>query len=230
MGNHSENHLDILNLGLRPYAQAYELQKEIVEKVKAGGNETLIICSHPPVVTLGKKSSPDDLQGWNGDIVTIERGGKATYHGPGQIVIYPILNLKKRGQNIAGFLEVMEQSMVKVLEDLGLEASGNTERGKPDYTGVWVKGNSSFPTQKIASIGVAVSRWVTYHGLAFNLEKDPLAFTGISPCGFTTETMTSLEDLANRPNSPLIDTKPNRKAIEDSLICELQDGFSKLIL
>lgn len=230
MANQNPNLLRILNVGLRPYEEVYELQKETVEKVKDGDDETLIICSHPPVVTLGKKSRPEDLQGWQGDIVSIERGGKATYHGPGQIVIYPILNLKKRGQNIAGFLEVMEQSMVKVLKDLGLEASGNMERGKPDYTGVWVKGNSGYPTQKIASIGVAVSRWVTYHGLAFNLEKDPLAFTGISPCGFTTETMTSLEDLGLRPGSPVFDTKPNRKKVEESLIAELQDGFSKLIL
>ncbi len=222
--------LRILNIGQQPYGEVYELQKRTVEEVKAGEQETLIVCSHPPIVTLGKKSQPEDLQGWTGEVLAIERGGKATYHGPGQIIIYPIINLTKRGQNIAGFLEVMEQSMVNVLNKMGLTASGNTERGKPDYTGVWVKGDEHAAPRKIASIGVAISRWVTYHGLAFNLEKDPLAFTGISPCGFTTDTMISLQELTESPQSPVYDTKLNRPQIEDALITELQDGFSKLLL
>lgn len=212
--------LEVLNIGLTPYREAYELQLKKVEEAKEGLGEFLIVCSHPPVVTLGKKSRPEDLQGWTGQVEEIERGGKATYHGPGQIVIYPIIDLKKRGQDIAGFLEVMESSMIKVLQELGLKAKGNEERGKPDFTGVWLESN---PPQKIASIGVAVSRWITYHGLAFNLENDPLAFTGISPCGFTTETMTCLEKVS--PNA-----KVNRSEIEEALVSELMRGFSKLLL
>lgn len=215
--------LEVLNIGLTPYREAYDLQLQKVEDAKQGKGEYLIVCSHPPVVTLGKKSRPEDIQGWTGPIEEIERGGKATYHGPGQIVIYPIIDLKKRGQDIAGFLEVMENSMIKVLADLDLKAKGNEERGKPDFTGVWL---DSHPPKKIASIGVAVSRWVTYHGLAFNLENDPLAFTGISPCGFTTDTMTCLENVLKLRETSQV----NRSIIENSLITELKSGFSKLLV
>ncbi len=211
--------LKIHNLGLIDYLKAYDFQKEQVELVKSGQVESLIVCSHPSVVTLGKKSTQEDLLGWEGDIYNIERGGKATYHGPGQIVIYPVIDLKKRGQNIAGFLEVMEEAMIAVLKELEIAASGNPERGKPDYTGVWVEAT---PPKKIASIGVAVSRWVTFHGLAFNLHNDPSAFKGISPCGFTTETMTDLETLLNK--------RLERSNIEQALIDHLQSGFSKLLL
>jgi lipoyl(octanoyl) transferase len=211
--------LKIHNLGLIDYLEAYDFQKEQVELVKSGQAESLIVCSHPSVVTLGKKSTQEDLLGWEGDIYNIERGGKATYHGPGQVVIYPVIDLKKRGQNIAGFLEVMEEAMIAVLKELEISASGNPERGKPDYTGVWVEAT---PPKKIASIGVAVSRWVTFHGLAFNLHSDPSAFKGISPCGFTTETMTDLETLLNK--------RLERSNIEQALIIHLQSGFSKLLV
>lgn len=215
--------LEVLNIGLTPYREAYDLQLEKVAEAKEGKGEFLIVCSHPPVVTLGKKSRPQDIQGWSGPIEEIERGGKATYHGPGQIVIYPIIDLKKRGQDIAGFLEVMESSMISVLKEIGLEARGNDERGKPDFTGVWLRGSQP---KKIASIGVAVSRWITYHGLAFNLEEDPLAFTGISPCGFTTDTMTCLDKVLKEQGK----TQVKRSDIERSLITELSFGFSKLLV
>ncbi len=187
--------MKILNLGLIDYKEAYQIQLQEVDKVRLGGEETLIICSHPPVVTLGKKSSSEDLLGWKGQVEEIERGGKATYHGPGQVVIYPILNLKQHGQNLSGFLEAMENSMIEVLSFYGLQARGNEERGKPDYTGVWVE--TQFGLKKIASIGIAIKRWITFHGLALNLDFDPLAFSGINPCGFTTNTMTNLETLKN---------------------------------
>ena len=218
--------LEILNIGLTPYREAYEIQLEKVAQAKEGKGEFLIVCSHPPVVTLGKKSRPEDIQGWTGAIEEIERGGKATYHGPGQIVIYPIIDLKKRGQNIAGFLEVMESSMITVLNELGLKAKGNEDRGKPDFTGVWLEADDKNSAKKIASIGVAVSRWITFHGLAFNLEHDPLAFTGISPCGFTTDTMTNLESILLSKRTK----KAKRSTIENSLTSELRRGFSKLLV
>ncbi len=183
----------IINLGLVDYKKAYETQLKEVENVLTGSEEALIICSHPSVVTLGKKSTPTDILGWQGQIEEIERGGKATYHGPGQVVIYPIINLKNHGQNISGFLEAMEQSMVEVLKHFQLNSKGNEERGKPDYTGVWVE--TQLGPKKIASIGIAIKRWITFHGLAFNLDFDPLAFSGINPCGFSTTTMTNLESL-----------------------------------
>lgn len=188
--------MKILNLGLIDYKKAYDLQLKEVERVRNGGDETLIICSHPSIVTLGKRSTPADILGWQGKIEKIERGGKATYHGPGQVVIYPIINLKKHGQNLAGFLEGLEQAMIDVLGPYKLKAKGNEERGKPDYTGVWVE--TDIGMKKIASIGIAVKRWITFHGLAFNLDFDPLAFSGINPCGFTTSTMTNLETLLGK--------------------------------
>lgn len=202
--------MKILNLGLIDYRKAYETQLEEVEKVRTGGEETLIICSHPPVVTLGKKSTPEDILGWQGQIEEIERGGKATYHGPGQVVIYPIIDLKRHGQNLSGFLEAMEGSMIDVLRPYELAAKGNEERGKPDYTGVWVE--TGLGMKKIASIGIAVKRWITFHGLAFNLDFDPLAFSGINPCGFTTSTMTNLETLLGK--------KVERSTFENQL-CEI---------
>lgn len=208
-----------LNLGLIDYLEAYEIQKELVAKVKENpSEETLIICSHPPVVTLGKKSTPADLVGWEGPTYEIERGGQATYHGPGQVVIYPIVNLKLRGQNIAGYLEAMEQAMIEVLGSYALPATGNPERGKPDYTGVWLQ---LTPPKKVASIGVAVQRWVTYHGLALNLYHDPEGFRGINPCGFSTDTMTDVETVLQK--------KLDRSTFEEQLSAALILAFSKLL-
>ncbi|MCR9203603.1 MAG: lipoyl(octanoyl) transferase LipB [Halobacteriovoraceae bacterium] len=211
--------MKILNLGNIDYLEAYELQKKLVEDVYLGEPETLLVCSHPSVVTLGKKSTKEDLMGWTGPVYEIERGGQATYHGPGQVVIYPILNLKNRGQNIAGFLEAMERAMIEALKSFDLLGVGNDDRGKPDYTGVWITDQNSQP-RKIASIGVAVKKWVTYHGLAFNLFEDPVAFKGISPCGFTTDTMTNLEALLSK--------KIERQTFEDLLTQHLITFFSKL--
>ena len=185
--------MKVINLGAIDYLKAYEFQLETVEAVRQGGEETLIICSHPAVVTLGKKSTPTDILGWSGPIHQIERGGKATYHGPGQVVIYPIVNLKNHGQDISGYLNAMESAMIEALQTYGIESKGNEERGKPDYTGVWTVVDQT--PRKIASIGIAVKRWITFHGLALNLYHDPLAFSGINPCGFSTSTMTNLEEL-----------------------------------
>ena len=171
--------------GLIDYLTAQNLQHQYVEEVIAGlREETLVICSHFPVVTLGKKAKSEDIMGWSGQIVETKRGGQATYHGTGQIIAYPILNLEIRNKDIYLFLRQLEKSMELALEELGLASSGN-----PDSTGLWIG------DKKIASIGVAVKRWVTYHGLAFNLEFDPLAFTGINPCGMSQNVMTSLKQL-----------------------------------
>ena len=210
--------MKVLNLGLIDYRKAYETQLKTVEEVRQGQEETLIICSHPSVVTLGKKSTSSDILGWEGPIEEIERGGKATYHGPGQVVIYPILDLKRHNQNLSGFLEAMEKSMIDTLSFFELSAEGNQERGKPDYTGVWVR--TELGKKKIASIGIAVKRWITFHGLAFNLYHDPLAFSGINPCGFSTNSMTNLETLLNK--------KVDRSTFENLLIENLTSQFLPL--
>lgn len=204
-----------IDLGLCPYQEAYEHQLLLVNKViENPALESLIFCSHNPVVTLGKKTQKQDVLNWKGEIVQIERGGRATYHGPGQSVVYPILNLKIYQQNLSGYLEALEKSMIQVLKKYGLNATGNPNRGEPQLTGVWVEG------KKVASIGIAVKRWVTYHGLAFNLFHDPLAFQGISPCGFQTNQMTSLEELLQK--------KVERKEFERSLYNSLVLNFCEL--
>lgn len=190
------------------YLDAYEKQKALVEKIiSQQAQERIIFCSHPPVVTLGKKSSPFDIIDWDGEIVEIERGGRATYHGPEQIIIYPLLDLKRRECNLGGHLRNLERVIIKLLEDFGLCARGN-----PDYAGVWVN------DKKVASIGIAVKKWVTYHGLALNVGLDPKAFSGISACGSSSSVMTSLERLLNQ--------KCDRIEIQDRLQTLLLEYFS----
>ncbi|MBT3583623.1 MAG: lipoyl(octanoyl) transferase LipB [Halobacteriovoraceae bacterium] len=188
------------NWGQVPYLEGHARQLELVHAVYKGAEERIIICSHHPVVTLGKKSTAEDLLGWSGEVVQVERGGKATYHGPGQLIAYPIIDLRRRGQDIHLYLRNLEQAMIQLLSGLGLSASGNPTPNNPEQTGVWVG------QHKIGSIGVAVKRWITYHGLALNLYHEPLAFSGINPCGFNPSIMTSLEALTS--------TKVQRSTIE----------------
>jgi lipoyl(octanoyl) transferase len=176
--------------GQLPYAEALAKQRQLVEQVIRGeASETLVACSHPPIVTLGKKTSVGDVTDWQGELLAVERGGRATYHGPGQVVLYPIINLNQCGRerDLIQYLHSLEHAIVQALSDWGIEGEGDLQEGRG--TGVWVNG------KKIASIGIAVKRWVTYHGLAINVFADDLAFVGINPCGLQREQMTSIEEL-----------------------------------
>jgi lipoyl(octanoyl) transferase len=193
--------LHFLDWGLIDYQLAHEKQKLLVEQVIQNPQEEYIIfCSHPSVVTLGRQSQKEDILGWDGPTYEVSRGGRATYHGPGQIVIYPILHLdqNQRNKDIFQLLNHLEQSLIQGLTEFfpqGLKCHGGLNRDKNmlSDTGVWCEG------KKLASIGIAVKRWVTYHGAALNLHHDPLAFTGISPCGYENNIMTSLEEILNYP-------------------------------
>lgn len=203
------------NWGKIPYPLAHQKQKSYVQEIiKGSRSETVVLCHHPPVVTLGKKSTPDELVGWNGEVYSVERGGRATYHGPGQVVCYPLLNLKERGQRLAQFLDALEVGIAQTLARYGVQASGNARRGDSRWTGVWTDSG-----KKLASIGVAVSSWVTYHGLALNLHRDPLAFRGINPCGYSAKTMTSLEEILQQ--------KIDRGEFEQRLLHSLIPLFPK---
>lgn len=197
--------------GLISYEEAMNKQVEYVEKLDvtlaSGENHPgfLIFCSHPAVVTTGRQTQSSDIFSWEGPVVEVSRGGRATYHGPSQIVVYPIISLKnprgkkadsddQRGvQDVRGYLRAFEAAIVKTLKAYGITAEGKTPQKmlgqtvETDETGVWM-GN-----QKIASLGIAVKKWITYHGAAINFFNDPTAFTGINPCGFKTETMISVE-------------------------------------
>jgi len=173
-------------------------EQKLKERQEGKISDTLIFCRHPSVVTLGRASKKEDLFGWSGEIVETNRGGRATYHGPGQIVVYPIVSLKEnenlniRSQDVRAFLEGIENVVVSVLKSYDLDAKTLSlkplEPGQLNR-GIWVG------DKKVASIGIAVKRWVTMHGVALNFLVDEKAFTGIHACGFNTETYASLEEL-----------------------------------
>lgn len=183
--------------GLIDYEQALKKQIEYVDIVSAVENHPgfLIFCSHPEVVTVGRQTQSDDLFAWQGSVVEVSRGGRATYHGPSQVVVYPILNIKNarknRGpQEVRGFLRDLEKSIVMTLKEYAVESHGKTSEKKEqslEDTGVWVG------SQKIASCGIAVKKWITFHGAAINVTNDPKAFQGIHPCGYKSDVMTNLE-------------------------------------
>ncbi len=182
------------------YAQACERQLRLVDEVAAGAEERLVFCTHPPVVTRGRATTPEDILGWDGSTIETSRGGRATYHGPSQIVIYPILNLARERRHliprdIHAYLRSLEEITAVSLKELGLVNADrrDTPPGELSLTGVWVG------DKKIASVGIAVRKWVSYHGVAINILNDPTAHMGIKPCGFTPETMTSLEAQLGKP-------------------------------
>lgn len=187
------------------YEQALKKQLEYVEIVASDENHSgfLIFCTHPAVVTTGRQTQADDIFSWSGPVIEISRGGRATYHGPSQLVVYPILNLKNpragRGaQEVRGYLRDLERAIALTLQYYGINAVGKTPQKIPgqeietDETGVWLE------NKKIASLGIAVKKWITYHGAAINLLKDPTAFVGLNPCGFKSSTMISVEDVLNK--------------------------------
>ena len=176
------------------YESSVAKQTQYVDRVSDGAEECIVMCTHPPVVTLGRAASAEDMQGWAGSTVESSRGGRATYHGPSQIVIYPILDLKKphaafRERDVHAYLRALEQSTVACLREVGLSnAEARTSKvGEVSLTGVWVG------ERKVASLGIAIRKWISYHGVAINVLDDPLAFKGIRPCGFSAEVMTSVE-------------------------------------
>ncbi len=192
--------MEFVDWGLIPYPEATKKQLQLVESVASGSSEdTIIFCTHPPVVTLGRSSTPEDLTGWRGEVFETSRGGRATYHGPEQLVIYPILNLTKPRENmkprdVHQYLRWLEKLIVEGLGCIGVQSQVKETKGQDNqgreiiYTGVWVG------DKKIASLGIAVRKWVTYHGAAINLSSSDQAFHGIRPCGFTAEIMTNVEE------------------------------------
>lgn len=182
------------NWGLIDYDESLRRQGELVELVSHElARETLVFCSHPPVVTLGRGTLPGDIFSWKGDIVEISRGGRATYHGPSQVVVYPILDLSLRGRDLHKFFRQIEMAIIATLFEFGIEASGRSlqiqNNLEIEATGVWVG------TRKIASIGIGVRKWISFHGLALNVDHDVEAFQGLKPCGFTSDTMISMQQV-----------------------------------
>lgn len=174
------NSVRLLELGERDYLEVWSIQKRIVEMRGRGeGNDTLIVVEHPEVITLGRRFSGETPPG----AIAIERGGEATLHNLGQLVFYPILRLEGKERDVRAYVRGIEEVVIQALDCFGIRG----ER-KIGATGVWLdKGQ-----RKIASIGVAISRWVTYHGVAINVNNDLKPFERINPCGFEASVMTSM--------------------------------------
>lgn len=189
--------LGIIHLGRMPYGEALSLQRDLAARriARTLDHDVLLLVEHPPVITLGRgfqaqhlSTPPEALRGRGIEVHDIERGGDVTYHGPGQLVGYPIFDLTGHRQDLHWFLRQMEEALIVALRDLGV--TGERVAG---YTGVWTHG------RKIASIGIHVRQWVTWHGFALNVTTDLSAFDLIVPCGIPDVQMTSVQrELAER--------------------------------
>jgi lipoyl(octanoyl) transferase len=200
---HNMSACAIIDLGLIGYAKALELQKRVVAARKAGALEdVLLFCEHPHVITLGRSGNRSNLLA-NETILRQKgveyfettRGGDITYHGPGQIVGYPILDLGAIRRDVVWYVRSLEEVMIRATAESGMEA--RREAGK---TGIWIR--EAGVEEKLAAIGVHISRWVTSHGFAYNVATDLRYFELIVPCGIAERKATSLEKLLGRRVSP----------------------------
>jgi lipoyl(octanoyl) transferase len=179
--------LEVVQAGCVPYAEALTWQRAVAQARIEGrlAHDVLLLLEHPPVVTLGRTARAAHVLRPDGvDVFEVERGGDVTFHGPGQLVGYPILDLRLYREDLHWYLRTLEQALIEALATLGLAA----ER-RPGYTGVWLQGG----TRKIASLGVHVKQWVTWHGFALNVTTDLTHFDRIVPCGIAGVEMTSVE-------------------------------------
>ena len=209
----------VMQLGTIPYGEAWELQRSLAGAVSQGAiPDTVLFLEHPPVVTLGRRTDEDaELHiPENADVETVEtnRGGKSTFHGPGQLVCYPIIDLKRHGRDVKQYVRNLEEALIRTVAPLGLVA----ER-IDGLTGIWL----TSPPRKLASIGVHVSRWVTTHGYALNVDLDPAPFTDwITACGLEDAMFTTVAREVGHPVT-VDELRPHAvAAIEDVFELELE--------
>jgi lipoyl(octanoyl) transferase len=214
----------LMNLGLVPYGEAFELQRSLAGAVSQGAiPETVVFLEHPPVVTLGRRTETDvELhipENAAVEIAPTDRGGKSTFHGPGQLVCYPILDLHNHGKDVKRYVRDLEEALLRTLAAFELE--GVRYEG---LTGVWMPPGGGQGPRKIASIGVHVSRWVTTHGYALNVDLDPAPFTEwITACGLDDAQFTTMARELERPVS-VDDVRPAAiEAIAEVLELELEE-------
>ena len=196
--------LDVQRLGVVPYAEGLELQKRLVEQRRTGRiPDTLLLLQHPHVLTVGVKKDgrahilapAERLQALGVEVFDTGRGGDVTYHGPGQIVGYPIIDLSPDRRDVHRYVRDLEEVMIRVCARFGAAAAR-----MPGLSGTWVRHPERGP-EKIGAIGVRISRWITSHGFAFNVTTDLEYFDLIVPCGIAEHGVTSLERVAGRPTS-----------------------------
>jgi lipoate-protein ligase B len=187
----------LINLGTVDYREALDLQRTIAAGVADGSlPDTVLMLEHPPTITLGRRTEEGEVHVPDGaevDVVEVDRGGKSTYHAPGQLVCYPILDLTRHGQDVKKYCHQLEQVIAQTLGAFALE--GARIEG---LTGVWLES----PPRKIASIGIHISKWVSTHGYALNVDLDPAPFTDwITACGLDGYAFTSMARELGRPVS-----------------------------
>jgi lipoyl(octanoyl) transferase len=185
----------LMNLGLTPYREAWDLQRSLAAAVGQGAMpETIVLLEHPPVVTLGRRAEESELhvpEGAEIDVVETDRGGKSTYHAPGQLVCYPILDLTRHGTDVTRYCRDLEEALIRTLAPFGIEATRIE-----GLTGIWLER----PPRKIASIGIHVAKWITTHGYALNVDLDPAPFTQwITACGLEDAQFTTIARELGRP-------------------------------
>jgi lipoyl(octanoyl) transferase len=209
----------VADLGPRPYDEVLELQRRMCRERMAGERQTdvLLLVEHEPVVTLGRGTRPASLphppaalasQGVS--VVEVERGGDVTYHGPGQLVGYPVLDLREHREDLHWYLRQLEAVLIAALGTLGVTAERN-----PGLTGVWTRG------RKIASIGIHVKQWVTFHGFALNVSTDLRGFDLIVPCGIQGVVMTSVAAELGRSDARALWDESRR-----AVVSAFGDGFA----
>jgi len=192
------NKLKVIDLGLIEYQEAKKIQEEIVYRRLAGEiPDTLILCEHTPVITMGRKGKrkdilvPEEFLVQRGiKVYSVERGGETTYHSPGQIVGYPVFDLHSYGLDLHRFLRNIEEVIILSLSEIGIE--GKRREG---YTGVWIA--NRLELEKIAFIGISARRWITFHGFSLNIDCDLSPFSWIVPCGLKGVRVSSVKKILN---------------------------------
>jgi lipoyl(octanoyl) transferase len=205
--------IDVRQLGMVEYLAAWQLQRELADARVAGGPDTLLLLEHPPVYTAGRRTEAHERPVQGTPVIDTDRGGKITWHGPGQLVGYPIIGLAEP-LDVVNYVRRLEESLIKVCADLGLQT------GRVDgRSGVWAPERPGVPARKVAAIGVRVSRATTLHGFALNCDCDLNAFSTFVPCGISDAGVTSLS--AELGHTVSVDDA--RRAVADA-VCDALDG------
>ena len=212
----SDNKGYIIDLGLMDYERAWDLQRHLWQKrVEGQVPNLLLLLEHPHVITLGRRgnrshliASPEILDAMKIPIFHVERGGDVTYHGPGQMVVYPILDLKDYGYRLIRYVDQLEDVILRVLKSFAIEG-----RRDPSNRGVWVD------REKIASIGVAIKQWVSFHGFSLNYETDLKYFDLINPCGLVGKKMTTM--------AKILGEKVSRESLVEKISFHFKEVFQR---
>jgi lipoyl(octanoyl) transferase len=183
--------IDSMRLGLLNYQRAWDLQKSIHEEVANGFRKnSLLLLEHPPVYTAGRRTLAEERPTDGSEVIDVDRGGKITFHGPGQLVGYPIVRLRE-SENVVGFVREIEKSLIEVCNEFGIPGERYCER-----SGVWIRDKAG--DRKIAAIGMRVAKGVTMHGFAINVDPDLSFYERIVPCGIKDASVTSMQKELNR--------------------------------